>query len=154
MYDALSVSAILDAHEKTHSERILPHYRFDKAEVIVSFDADFLGTWISPVDFTAQYSACRTLQQENTSEKKSPKFSYHAQFESNVSLTGSNANKRIDVAPDEQFSLLHCLAALLSQKANTNNPFGECEPTRCDSTRKILLKDYGISVVRVLLFVE
>ncbi|MEK7263750.1 MAG: 4Fe-4S dicluster domain-containing protein, partial [Bacteroidota bacterium] len=136
VYDALSVSAILDAHEKTHSERILPHYRFDKAEVIVSFDADFLGTWISPVEFTAQYSAGRTLQQENTSEKKSPKFSYHAQFESNVSLTGSNADKRIAVAPDEQFSLLHCLAALLSQKANTNNPFGECEPTRCDSTLK------------------
>ena len=34
-YDALSSSAILDAHEKTHGARILPHYRFDKADVIV-----------------------------------------------------------------------------------------------------------------------
>ena len=31
MYDALSASAILDAHQQTHGARVLPHYRFDKA---------------------------------------------------------------------------------------------------------------------------
>src|SRR5499427_5851138 len=56
MYDALSASAILDAHQQTHGVRVLPHYRFDKADVIVSFDADFLGTWISPVEFARDYA--------------------------------------------------------------------------------------------------
>ena len=59
-YDALSASAVLDAHERTHGARVLPRYRFDRAAVIVSVDADFLGTWISPVEYTAGYRAGRS----------------------------------------------------------------------------------------------
>src|SRR5207244_7125601 len=44
-YDPISASAILDAHALTHGARLLPRYRFDRADVIVSFDSDFLGTW-------------------------------------------------------------------------------------------------------------
>ena len=51
-FDPISASAILDAHALTHGARQLPRYRFDRADAIVSFDADFLGTWISPVEFT------------------------------------------------------------------------------------------------------
>ena len=54
-YDAISCSAILDSYKRTHGERMLPRYRFDRAEVIVSIGADFLGTWVSPVEFTAAY---------------------------------------------------------------------------------------------------
>jgi len=115
-YDALSCSAILDAHEKTHGVRILPHYRFDKAEIIVSFDADFLGTWISPVEFTAAYRKGRTL------EGTPPKFSYHVQFESRISLTGNNADKRISLPPDKLRSLLQQLAAELSSLAGRSFP--------------------------------
>ena len=58
--DALSCSAIPQAHAQTHGISVLPHYRFDKAQTIVSFGADFLGTWISPVEFAAAYSAGRS----------------------------------------------------------------------------------------------
>jgi molybdopterin-containing oxidoreductase family iron-sulfur binding subunit len=95
VYDPLSSSAILDAHERTHGARVLPRYRFDRAEVIVSFDADFLGTWISPVEFTAAYRTGRNL------DAKPPRMSYHAQFESRMSVTGSKADHRIRVAPGE-----------------------------------------------------
>jgi len=120
MYDALSSSAILDAHEQTHGIRVLPHYRFDKAEVIVSFDADFLGTWISPVEFTADYRKGRTLIPKNANGNKSDTtFSYHIQFESNLSLTGSNADKRIAITPDEIGLLIQRLSNLISEKAGT-----------------------------------
>lgn len=104
VYDALSSSAILDAHQKTHNVRVLPHYRFDRADVIVSFDADFLGTWISPVEFTAAYRAGRSL------EGTPPKFSHHIQVESRLSLTGSNADRRICVAPRELRGMIRELA--------------------------------------------
>src|SRR5215470_17016275 len=42
VYDPLSCSAILDAHERTHGARVLPRYHLGRAEEIVSFDADFL----------------------------------------------------------------------------------------------------------------
>ena len=48
VHDPISCSAILDAHARTHGVRALPQYHLDRAEVIVSFDADFLGTWIDP----------------------------------------------------------------------------------------------------------
>jgi molybdopterin-containing oxidoreductase family iron-sulfur binding subunit len=95
MYDAISASAILDAHQETHGARILPHYRFDKAEVIASFDADFLGTWISPVEFARGYASRRHPQDA------SPAMSRHEQFEARMSLTGSKADRRTRIAPQE-----------------------------------------------------
>ena len=98
--DSVSCSAILDAHRQTHSVRVLPHYQFDRAEVVVSFGADFLGTWISPVEFTAAWSARRVPQQH------APEMSYHVQFESRVSLTGSNADRRYAIHPQDQGPLI------------------------------------------------
>ncbi|MBI3485071.1 MAG: TAT-variant-translocated molybdopterin oxidoreductase, partial [Acidobacteria bacterium] len=114
VYDPLSSSAILDAHERTHGARVLPHYRFDRAEVVVSFDADFLGTWISPVEFTAAYRTGRNP------DAKPPRMSYHAQFESRMSVTGSKADRRIRVAPGELGLLMSQLAQRLARKAGVS----------------------------------
>ncbi len=92
-YDPVSTSAILDAHQRTHGARVLPRYRFDRAEVIVSFDCDFLGTWISPVEFTKGWKTGRDLQ------AKPPRMSEHIQVEARMTLTGSNADQRITVDP-------------------------------------------------------
>ncbi len=104
MYDVPSQSAILDAHERTHGVRLLPRYDFEKAEVIASFDADFLGTWLSPVSFTAGYSAGRKLADERL------QMSYHAQFEPRMTLTGSNADYRYAIAPGDSLAILSYLA--------------------------------------------
>jgi MoCo/4Fe-4S cofactor protein with predicted Tat translocation signal len=100
MYDPLSASAILDAHLRTHGARLLPHYRFDRADAIAGFDADFLGTWISPVEFARDYASRRSL----------PGRSWHAQFEGRMSLAGSKADRRIRVAPPETRERLRQLA--------------------------------------------
>ncbi len=44
---------------RASAEPSFPHYRFDKAALIVGLEADFLGTWLSPVEFTAQYARRR-----------------------------------------------------------------------------------------------
>jgi molybdopterin-containing oxidoreductase family iron-sulfur binding subunit len=111
MYDALSSSAILDAHQQTHGARILPHYRFDRADVIASFDADFLGTWISPVEFARDY-AYRRLP---------PNMSWHAQFEGRLSLTGSKADRRVRVSPAE----IRDRIARLAQQVASNSAGGD-----------------------------
>ena len=110
-YDPLSSSAILDAHQRTHAARILPRYRFERAEVIASFDADFLGTWISPVEFTAGYRAGRALEGEH------PRMSYHVQFESRMSLTGSKADRRVRIAPGQLGLIMSQLALRVARKA-------------------------------------
>ena len=45
--------------------RVLPHYKLDQARVIISFGADFLGTWISPVEFTTAWSKQRAPTEEH-----------------------------------------------------------------------------------------
>jgi MoCo/4Fe-4S cofactor protein with predicted Tat translocation signal len=117
VYDALSCSAILDAHEMTHGARLLPNYRFEGAEVIASFDADFLGTWISPVEFTKGYSAGRQLDAHPS------RMSYHVQFESRMSLTGSKADRRVRVSPQEMAHAMTRLAELLAHLAGTAFPY-------------------------------
>ncbi len=119
VYDPLSNAALLDAHEQTHGVRILPRFHFDKAEVIVSFDADFLGTWISPVEYTADYRAGRDLEAK--------RVSYHVQFEPRMSVTGSKADRRFAVAPGEMGLLLTHLAQRVARKAGTAVPSGEPE---------------------------
>jgi molybdopterin-containing oxidoreductase family iron-sulfur binding subunit len=115
VYDPLSASAILDAHRQTHGARVLPHYHFDRADVIVSVDADFLGTWISSVEFAAGYRAGRSL------DGSPPRCSLHVQFESRLSLTGCRADERFRVAPGELGLLLTHLAGRLAERAGVAN---------------------------------
>jgi Fe-S-cluster-containing dehydrogenase component/anaerobic selenocysteine-containing dehydrogenase len=110
IYDPLSSSAILSAYERTHGARILPRYRLDNADVIVSLDADFLGTWINPVAFTAEY------QRGRVPEGKPARMSYHVQFESRMSLTGTSADERFAVPPEHLGPLLSHLAVRLARK--------------------------------------
>ena len=96
-YDPVSSAAILDANAQTFGDRVIPEYRFDKASTIVSFNADFLGTWISPVEYSRQYAENRKIK-----DVKNAKMSRHIQVESHMSMTGSNADNRILVKPSEQ----------------------------------------------------
>lgn len=121
VHDPHSYSAILEAHGRTHGVRLLPHYHLDKAEVIVSFDADFLGTWMSPVEFTSAYQTGRRL------EDPTPHLSYHVQFESLLSLTGTKADRRLCLAPGEMGVAMGHLAARLAQKAGVPFPEGRLE---------------------------
>jgi molybdopterin-containing oxidoreductase family iron-sulfur binding subunit len=95
-YDAVSYTGIIQANQNSFDKAVLPHYRFDKADIIVSFGADFLGTWISPVEFTNQY-----VQNRNNKSLQNKKMSRHIHFETGMSLTGTNADVRIPVKPSE-----------------------------------------------------
>ncbi len=109
--DPVSASALLQANEATFGSRFVPGYRFDKADVIVSFGADFLGTWISPTEYARQFVSNRKASAKNKH------MSWHVQVESRMSLTGSNADNRIMVKPSEQGAAIATLYNLLAGKA-------------------------------------
>ncbi|MGE4002075.1 MAG: hypothetical protein AB7I48_17855, partial [Planctomycetaceae bacterium] len=113
VWDAVSSSAILDAHARTHGVRVLPRYRFDQAKVIVALGADFLGTWISPVEFTALWRQNRIPTADH------PEMSWHAQLEGRMSLTGSKADRRVRVSPGRYGEVLSRLYVDLSARAAT-----------------------------------
>ena len=94
-YDVDSYCGILLANEATFNIRAIPSYRFDRAKIIVSLGADFLGTWLSPVEFARQYAEGRKINE------KAPEMSKHYQFESMLTLTGANADGRFTHRPSE-----------------------------------------------------
>lgn len=102
-YDSRSASALIEANELCFGIVGISDYRFDYADLIVSFDADFLGNWLMPIENIRQYTKKRKLSNGNSSMSK------HIQFESRLSLTGSNADYRIPVKPTEQFTLIQQL---------------------------------------------
>ncbi len=111
MYDAVSSAALLDASEKCFGVRAVPDYKFNLADTIVSFNADFLGSWISPVEYAAQYASRRTV------DAATPQMNRHIQVESHMSLTGSNADNRILVKPSEQSAAIAHLYNALASKS-------------------------------------
>lgn len=110
VYEPFSTAAIRKAHLLSHGASAIPHYRFGRAKLIVSFGADFLGTWISPVCFARDYSQARDL---TDGRRQLPS---HIQLESRVSLTGSKADKRIKVSPAEFVQVLLLLARQVAEK--------------------------------------
>lgn len=95
-FDPNSNSAMLLANEKQFGVKGLPSYRFDKADVIVNFNADFLGSWISPVEFANQWVKKRKIKDPHHAE-----MSRMIAFESCMTLTGSNADNRVLIKPSE-----------------------------------------------------
>jgi anaerobic selenocysteine-containing dehydrogenase len=116
-WDPVSYSAIRKAHLQCFGHAIIPTYRFDQAELIVSFSADFLGTWLSPVEFARGYASNRKLKQDN------PSMSRHIQFETNLSVTGANADERIPIKPSEEKKILMALYHQLAKE--TGRPVSE-----------------------------
>lgn len=101
--DFISNEAIRMANIKCFDLNAIPIYHFEKADFVVGFNADFLSTWISPIEFAKQYST-RKNPDENLLN--------HVQFESTFTITGAAADKRFPINPSEEKPIL---VELLSQ---------------------------------------
>lgn len=93
-YDVISASAIINANKAGFGIAAVPTYRFDNAMAIVGIGADFLANWLSPIEYANQYIQNRKLKGKKAMSK-------HIQFESALTLTGSNADTRVAVRPSE-----------------------------------------------------
>ncbi|MFM7671287.1 MAG: TAT-variant-translocated molybdopterin oxidoreductase [Bacteroidota bacterium] len=107
-YDAVSYSGMLLANEASGFGRQLPGYDFSVADVIVSLGADFLGSWLSPVEFAKGYSVGRKI------DAKNPRMSKHYQFEGYLSLTGASADERFVHRPSQTGAVALALLAALT----------------------------------------
>lgn len=132
--DAVSYAGIIKANEASFGKAVLPQYRFDNANVIVSFGADFLGTWISPVQFTKQYVKNRGIKSLN--EKR---MSRHIQFETGMSLTGTNADSRIAIKLSEEGPALLALYAAVTGTSLGSSTLGNNKVA--DSAIKVAAKE-------------
>ncbi len=82
-----------------------PRFHLDTARLVLSFGADFLGSWQSPVHFAAQYAHFR----------ESPRGTL-IQVEPKMTLTGANADWWLPIRPGTEGWLALGLARLLTEE--------------------------------------
>ena len=137
VYDAISESSAADAFQRRYGQRGLSNYDFSMADLIVSIGADFIGDWQGG-GFEDGYTSKRI--------PKNGKMSRHIQFESNMSLTGANADTRIPVKPSEQKLIL---LSIYSRIFSINNSIKLSEKLQklVDTTVDEILKNKDKAVI-------
>lgn len=91
--DEYSASGIISANKRSFGKAVVPNYEFGNANIIVSFGADFLSTWLNASQYAVGYGQHRAPEEGEMSR--------HYQFEGNYSLTGTNADIRGAVKANE-----------------------------------------------------
>ena len=139
-YDANSAYGLTAAHGG-----ILPAIDFSQAKTIVSLGADFLGTWIAPTEFAAQWAVTRRVGSEKEGKKT---MSRHYQFETILSNTGANADYRATYKPSQEglvaVTLYNAVAKLTGAAAVAG---ASVKVDHLDKAAKDLVASKGASLV-------
>ncbi len=138
-YEAVSPSVVRAANQKAYGVA-MPRLRLDKAKVVVSFGADFLGAWVSPVHFAQQYAQFRKGSRPEGR-------GVLVQVESKMTLTGANADRWLAIRPGTEgifaLGLINALGA-----AGLAVPTNAATAAK-DYTTERVSKDTGISAEQI-----
>ena len=138
-YDAVSYAALRLANKDNFGEELIPSYDFSKAKTIVSIGADFLSTWLLPTQFATQYGTRRNPDGEWMSK--------HFQFESMMSVTGSNADYRGMIKPSEQAKVLSYILKSFNVSTGISTDLSKDAQKVADEAIKSLKSSKGESLV-------
>lgn len=103
-----SESSIAKANEISFGKALVPNYHFDKARVILSIDCDFMGNFLSPVEFQRDFAKRRDLTQGNKA------MNQFFAAETHPTMTGTSADQRIPLKPGDQRKFALVVARALS----------------------------------------
>ena len=110
VYDPLSQTELAEASELVYGVYGIPEYRFDKADVVLNFGADFLETWISPTQYARGWSE----------KKRSGHPALNIHVEPRLSLTGANADMWLNAKPGTEIKIAMAIMKVLVE-SNTGS---------------------------------
>ncbi|MFM7565819.1 MAG: TAT-variant-translocated molybdopterin oxidoreductase [Flavobacteriales bacterium] len=137
-HDAVSYSAMLSANEKNFGRSFIPTYDFSQAKVVVGVGADFLSTWLMANEYAPQYAQMRNPDKE---------MSRHYQAESVLSITGSNADVRVQLKPSETSNLLSYILKALGGQTSVSSALNAALQKAANAMVSDLKKAIGKSLV-------
>jgi anaerobic selenocysteine-containing dehydrogenase len=107
-------TTLVEATEAVYGEARIPHFDIAEADVIFTFGANFLDTWLSPVAFSRAYGHMRRGRQGRRG--------YMVSFEPRQSLTSGNADEWIPVVPGTEGIVAQAIGALIGQQNGGATP--------------------------------
>ena len=138
VYEAVAPAVVRAANKKSYGVE-MPRFSINKAKVVLSFGADFLGAWISPVHFSQQYAQFR--------KGVNGQRGVLIQVESKMTLTGANADRWLAVRPGTEGILaLGIINALGSQGVILS---GDVAATVKAYGKERVSKDTGVSAEQI-----
>jgi len=109
-YSALSTfegrSTLQEAANRVFGKAAVPFFDLANAEVVFSFGASFLETWLSPVSYAAAYGDMR--------QARATRRGYLVAFEPRQSMTAGNADEWIPIRPGSEGLVAHALSQLVA----------------------------------------
>lgn len=112
--DPISYAAIREGHRRLFGKDVIPGYQIQKARLLVGIEADLLGSWLSPMQFTRARADRRAPDSHDEPLR-------HIQFESRFSLTGGCSDRRVQLAPREVAGALLLLGQAILDRAGRND---------------------------------
>jgi len=104
-YDPFDHEPLRAANQAVFGRDELPAHDFGKARYIVSFGADFLETWLAPVENQRGFAESHGFHDGRMAK--------HVAFAPRMSLTGQNADEWYAIRPGSEAALALALANLL-----------------------------------------
>ena len=147
-YELINYETLREANNIAFGLPEIPYYDIEHARLILSFGADFLETWLSPVEFARQFASMRAYR-----EGRMGRFAY---IGPRLSLTGANSDEWIAVRPGaEGFLALSMIQVILAEKLTSGLAETEVQELRdlvADFTPELVAAKVGISAdkIRVL----
>ncbi len=116
-YEALSEAPLREAVRIAFGRDEIPHFDFESADLILSFGADFIETWLSPVENMRGFA--RSSGVDDTDGSKT-RFVF---LGSRLSLTGQNADDWYPIRPGTEGAVALALANALVQRGADAGPY-------------------------------
>ncbi|MEW6440451.1 MAG: 4Fe-4S dicluster domain-containing protein [bacterium] len=107
-YEPLSYDAVREGNRIALGQDLLPTYDFSSCDFLLSIAADFLETWISPVELTRQFTAAR--------DPGGPKAGF-VFAGTRLSMTGANADRWIALRSGREKDFSFALLAAVVKAA-------------------------------------
>ncbi|HBA87288.1 MAG TPA: molybdopterin-binding oxidoreductase [Geobacter sp.] len=91
-YEAFSYEGLRGAHQQLFNLPVIPRYDLEKSDFILSFSANFLETWVSPVSYAQQFADMHSYREGSGMNRM-------VYVGPRLSLTASNADTFLQVPP-------------------------------------------------------
>lgn len=113
--DPLGETPLREAVRRIFGAATLPEFDIEHARYVVSFGADFLSTWLSPVHYSVEYGVFRqgSYRAGEFRPRRGTPRGYLAQVEPRFSATAANADEWLPNRPGTEGALALAMAQVI-----------------------------------------
>jgi len=108
-FDMTPVNSLKSANRIVFGKDEIPHFALDKAELLINFGADFLESWLNPIQMTKSYTRMHGYQ--------NGKKGRYIHVAPHISLTGTNADEWLSCPVGYETSIALALSRILLKRA-------------------------------------